>query len=603
MIALLLAGLTITSEPPRVQLGETAKARLLLEAPSAPRLSASTGRIEGLRAGGEGRWEADYLPPDESVPQLALISAVAGGEVALFALPLWGQGDAVVKTRPRARFEVRIGEQRYPAVADEKGNAMVPVNVPPGVTAAQHGLQSIDLHVPPMRLVHAALDREKATADRQESVQVLLFAVAADGSPRSDARFSLRASRGEISAPRARQPGVYEAAWTFAPGPPGRALLSAALSDAPGLAAQVALELEAGRVASLQLRADRERLVAGEGGFGVRAIALDARGNPSAEQLQLETTLGEVRGTGADARVEVPASFGGSTELRVRAHPAGRPEPSAELVLPLVPGAPEQAEIEVPRRLLHADGVTGYPVRVRIADRFGNPVADARPEVLADPGSVTVAENPDQGAYLATILPPRSSERTFSTIAVRAGAAQARARLELLPGLHLLALSPRLGLLTNFSGFTSPVAAFEASLRTNRWGPELAFSADISFAVQNAGGSSPQGVVARTHTDWIAASLGVAWRLPVAPATRAWVGAGPQLTTVLTRIELAGLPPQSGVAVVPGAYLAAGAERRFRSLLPFVELRGSISADPALPTLHGALRALALTAGCRFELL
>ena len=42
MIALLLAGLTIASEPPRVQLGETAKARLLIEAPSEPRLSVST---------------------------------------------------------------------------------------------------------------------------------------------------------------------------------------------------------------------------------------------------------------------------------------------------------------------------------------------------------------------------------------------------------------------------------------------------------------------------------------------------------------------------------------------------------------------------------
>jgi hypothetical protein len=81
------------------------------------------------------------------------------------------------------------------------------------------------------------------------------------------------------------------------------------------------------------------------------------------------------------------------------------------------------------------------------------------------------------------------------------------------------------------------------------------------------------------------------------------VGGGPQLTTVLTRTALGGLPAQTGVALVPGAYLAAGLERRFHGLLPFVELRGSISADPALPTLHGALRALSLTTGCRFELL
>ena len=77
MIALLLAGLTIASDPPRMQLGETPKARLRIQAPSEPRLSASTGRIENLRPAGDGRWEADYLPPDDSVPQLALIASVA----------------------------------------------------------------------------------------------------------------------------------------------------------------------------------------------------------------------------------------------------------------------------------------------------------------------------------------------------------------------------------------------------------------------------------------------------------------------------------------------------------------------------------------------
>jgi len=603
VIALLLAGVTIASDPPRVQLGETAKARLRVQAPSEPRLSASVGRIENLRAAGDGRWEADYLPPDDSVPQLALISATAGGEVALFTLPLWGQGDAVVKTRPRARIEVRIGEERFPAIADQTGTAVVPVNVPPGVTAAKHGLQSIDLHVPPLRLVHVTLDREKVRADRAESVRVLLFAVGPDGVPRRDARFSLRATRGQISAPRARAAGVYEAAWTFAPGPSGRARLSAELAGATDQPGEFAVELEAGPATSLRLRADRERLVAGEGGFTAHAVALDAAGNPSAEPLHFETTLGEVRGGSSEVRVEVPSSFGGRTELRLAVHPSGRPEPAAEIALPLSPGEPEVAEIELPRRALHADGVTRYPVLVRIADRFGNPVEDARPEVLADEGSVSLPARPEGGAYVATYLAPLSRERTFSTIAVRAGAAQARARLDLLARIRPLALSPRLGLLTNFSGLTSPVAAFETSLRTNRWGPELAFSADLSYALQNAGGSSAQGVVARAHTDWIVASLGVAYRLPLAPSTSAWVGGGPQLTTILTRTQFGGLPAETGAAVVPGAYFAVGAEKRFGSFLPFAELRASVSADPALPNLRGALRAFAFTLGNRFELL
>jgi len=602
MIALLLAALTLASDPPRIQLGETTKARLRIEAPSEPRVSASAGRIENLRADGEGRWSADYLPPDDSVPQLAVISAVAGGEVAFFTLPLWGQGDAVVKTRPRARIEVRIGEERFPAVADATGTAVVPVNVPPGVTAAKHGLQSIDLHVPPLRLVHVALDREKVRADREERVQVLLFAVTPSGVPRPDARFSLRATRGVISAPRARKAGVYEASWTLPPGPSGAARVSAELSDAPDLPSEASLALEPGPAASLRLQADRERLVAGEEGFTARAIAVDAAGNPSTEPLRFEATLGEVRGNGPEVRVAVPASFGGRTELRLLAHPAERPAPSAEIALPLSPAEPGVAEIELPRRALRADGVTRYTVRVRIADRFGNPIRDALPEVLVEDGG-TLPARPEGGSYVATYLAPASRERAFATIAVRAGAAQARARLDLLPQIHPLALSPRVGFLTNLSGLSSPVFAFESSLRTHRWGPELSFSADLSYALQNAGGSSAQGVTARAHTDWIVAAAGVALRVPLALSGHAWIGGGPQVTTIVARTQLAGMPAETATAVVPGAYLAAGAERRFGPFLPFAEVRGSISADPSLPNLRGALRALALTVGYRFELL
>ena len=70
-----------------------------------------------------------------------------------------------------------------------------------------------------------------------------------------------------------------------------------------------------------------------------------------------------------------------------------------------------------------------------------------------------------------------------------------------------------------------------------------------------------------------------------------------------SRTQLGGLPAETGTAVVPGAYLAAGVERQFGAFLPFAEVRASVSADPALPNLRGALRALALTLGYRFELL
>jgi hypothetical protein len=602
MIALLLATVAIASEPPRVQLGETARTRLRIHAATEPRMSASVGRITKLRGDVTDQWVADYIPPDDTVPQLAIISAVSGDEIAFLALPLWGQGDAVVKTRPRARIEVQIQSEKYRAISDATGTAVVPVNVPPGVTAAKHGLQSIDLHVPPLRLVHVTGDRDKARADRAETVRLLLFAIRPDGSPRDGARFLVRPSRGSVAQPQPRAPGVYEATWTLPAGPVGGASVSVALEESPALTAQTSLAVEAGPVASLRLVADRARIVAGEREITARAVAVDENGNPSTEPLQFESTVGELRATGTEARIEVPSSFDGHSELRLTAHPASRPQPSAELVLPLVPAEARTAEIDVLPRNVHADGSTAFPVHLRILDRYGNPIPDAPLEVTADGGSVAPPQRSGGGVYVASYQPPLSYEHGTATIAVRSGAAEARARIDLLPQVRTVALSPRIGVLTNFAGLTSPVAAFETSLRTHRFGPELSFSAEISYAFQNAGGSSPDGITARAHTDWITAAVGAAWRAPLGARFHGWIGAGPQLTIIVARTQVAG-GSQTDAAAVPGAYLGVGIERRVRSFLPFAEARISVSADPGLPNLRGALHAYALSLGCRFEML
>ena len=603
MIALLLAALAISSDPPRVQLGETGRTRLRFRAPTEPRVSASAGRIAKLRSEGADQWVAEYLPPDDTIPQLALISAAAGGDAAFLVLPLWGQGDAVVKTRPRGRIEVQIEGEKYPAIADDRGTAVVPVNVPPGVTAAKHGSQSIDLHVPPLRLVHVTADRDTANADRAEAVRLLLFAVRPDGSPRDGARFVVRPTRGRVEAPRQRAPGIYEASWTLEPGTVDRASVSVALEESPSLTAECTLALVAGPIASLRLVADRARIVAGERELAVRATALDAKGNASAEPSRFESTVGEVRRRGTEVRVEVPSSFEGRSELRLTARPASREQPSAELVLPLVPAEARSAEIDVLPRNVHADGSTAFPVRLRILDRYGNPIPDAQLEITTDGGSVALPARYDSGSYVATYQPPLSYDHGSATIAVRSGAAEARARVDLLPDVRRVALSPRIGLSTNFSGLTSPVVAFETSLRTHRLGPELSFSAEISYAMRNAGGSSPDGITARAHTDWITAAVGVAWRAPLWGQFVGWTGAGPQLTAIVARTQVAGTPSQTNLAVVAGGYLAAGIERRVRSFLPFAEARISVSADPNLPNLHGALHAYALSLGCRFEML
>ena len=213
LIALLALALHIAADPGYLQLGAGTTARVTIEVPegaSGLRLSASAGAIGEAIRQADGTYAATYTPPDETVPQVAILAAIArterGPEAAYAAVPLWGEGDAVVKTRRHASIEVSIGDQTFgPVKADATGTALVPVVVPPGITAARHGDRDIDLHIPPQRRVHLALGGEPVLADRENQVDVFVFEVDAAGSPARSPSFTLRTSRGAVARSRSEQ--------------------------------------------------------------------------------------------------------------------------------------------------------------------------------------------------------------------------------------------------------------------------------------------------------------------------------------------------------------------------------------------------------------
>src|SRR2546426_9390279 len=163
----------------------------------------------------------------------------AAGEVAWSALPLWAEGDAVVKTRPRGRITVEIGSQTFgPVIADPRGEAIVPVVVPPGVTQARQGKRMIPLGVPPTRTVHVAFGETGGAADRAQAVAVYAIATTADGAPRRGAAIRLRSSRGALSALHEVAPGLYQSRLSLEAGAPGEVQVTAAPADPPPLVCQ-----------------------------------------------------------------------------------------------------------------------------------------------------------------------------------------------------------------------------------------------------------------------------------------------------------------------------------------------------------------------------
>ena len=171
------------------------------------------------------------------------------------------------------------------------------------------------------------------------------------------------------------------------------------------------------------------------------------------------------------------------------------------------------------------------------------------------------------------------------------------------PRLARLAISPKLGALSNFARLTSPMAALEASLRSDRFGPELALSAEMAWSYVSRQQDIGQMGTAQARDDFFALSTQLSVRVPLGDRTTLWAGAGPSLQAVASRLQLGSEPRVSESGLVPGAIVSVGVERRFKLAVPFAEARWSWHRDPGLSTLSGAVSAFSLVLGNRFELL
>jgi len=602
-----LIAVALSAEPSLLHLGWDARASVRVEAQEQPVVSASVGRVEKLRPAGAGSWVAEYVPPDDELPQVAILTAIAGGEIGWMAIPLWGAGDAVVKTRPGGRITVDIAGQTFgPAVADAGGHALVPVEVPPGVREARHGKRVIPLNVPPSRTVHLAFGAAGRSADQPQTIAVYAVAVTAAGEPRSGAQISIRTSRGTISAVRERAAGLYEASLSLQPGPPGPVRVSAALEDGPRFVAHAVLTLGGGPAQRIAISSDRDAIGADDPQARLHVTARDRAGNAPGEDLAFETTAGTLDIKAArpgewDLTVSVPPAFGGRRFVEVRAQGAAT---AAAQVLPLAAGPAEVVTFENPLPKVIADGASRVRFPVQLRDRYGNEVSGVQPELSVDQGLAQLEEA--GGALFASYLPPLLDHRSGAVLSLRAGKASGSAQVTLLPDQRAVAVSPKVGMLSNFSGFSAPLFGVEGALRTDRFGPQLSLSLEADYAHREQSEMVRVGtldVLAGSRLDLVLVHLSAAWRLGVDEHSTLFIAAGPSAAGYWTRVTAADAPERRGFAVAPGAHATLGLERRLRLFVPFAEARAAWISSPGLPMLTGPLRTLTLFLGVRIEAL
>lgn len=592
--------LQVSAEPARLVLGRDPGADLVIQVPpeiEAISVSASAGRIEGVRRLPAGGFAARFRPPDERFPQVAIIAVTAHGPSGpldgWLAIPLSGQGDARVRASPGQTITLRIGDRTFgPGVAGEDGLAVIPVVVPPGVREAHHGFRPVDLHVPETTLVHAVAHRATVQADRAEQVRVVAYVVAPHGAARRGDVPVFEPSRGSVSV-SPREAGAFEVVWTLPPGAVGEERLAVRLAGAPASKALVRVGAQPGPPATVALSFAPDAAVpAGDARpeVVVTARVVDAAGNTTAGgPLEVGADAGELsrtveRAPGVyEARLEVPRRFGGRREIQVTARgDAGKL--SGARALPLVPGPPASARVE--RRVLVADGSREASLRVVVLDRHGNAVTSV-PAVTAALGRVLDVALDGEGASRVRYLPPAVEWRSEERLALEVGSVRAEGTVVLVPPRSRDAVIVAAGVAAGRAGALGPRAALavERDAALAPLGLDLSWRLEAEWTSLGRRSSPDDGGPRSALTSRAGALLlGASVRRELGAVT-AWASGSAGL------VYEASSPGERGAA--PAGRLALGLGWPQRRGVPFVEA-SLLAAD------RGALPVFALSAGFRF---
>jgi hypothetical protein len=563
-----------------------------------PEVGASVGAVSGVRVVTPGQAEAEYRPPGEGRPQVAIVTAACGDRHGWTTIPIVGRGVAIARTDPGASISVTIGTRAFgPAVAGADGSARVTVEVPPGVRFAYQGERPLDLRVPPARHVHVVLDSPELRADREEVVRVRAYAITPAGARRPGAPLRLAASEGALSDPAEVEPGLWLARWTLPPGRSGTVRLEARLDDDPGPAAAAEAERRPGPPSRIALAPDRAVAVAGEPPVQVDVSVVDAAGNPTAADLRVEPeeAVLDVRETERGrwaVGLAVPEQLLGRAALEVSVA-AGDARAAARIAL--APGPAFTLDVVPGARDVVADGEASVALRVELHDRFGNPVPEPPPAATSGQPAEVSTERDGEG-FRVTVRPRRRLEPGEDTLTITGAG-----RTELLP-VTLRSPEPRVALAARAGwlaagALRSPYGSLEATV----W-PFAAYGVSLeagAFGDERVDQVSASGgaVALRGEVRYLPVVLSARWRTTPWRATVLLAGAGALVAPVAAEAQVAGQPAVGETGVAAGAQLTFAAGRRLGAGMAFLEARATWIGDPGIEPVHGRVLALGVVAG------
>jgi hypothetical protein len=626
LLLLALGAIDVHIEPVEVTLGKDADARIDVVVHGADgkapvhaklRLTTSVGEISSVKEIEGGHFRAQFIPPKERFPQVALLLAEAeiDGQQSRrwLALPLRARATLDIETKPRATVTVAVGNQNLgPAVANAKGRLSLPAIVPPGLATANvravdragnSTVKPLDLKPTPYARVRSVFLAGWASWSLPAEIEV--FAVEADGKPLADAAtLKGTAKLGALSTPEPRGEGVFIFRYQ-APDDvrKGHDDVTIALNGWP-IAENLGVSLRPGAPVKVALSFSPNSFVAGSSQpVHVEAAVVDAHGNvvPSA-RATLSTDIGTVESMKEGDVIRLPDSFAGKKEATVQAK---TDVAVGVAVLPLKPAAVASDELTLDRDRLRA----GEPLEGRLVlrDRFGNPVEGAHPDVLTPAGRKANVEDTGGGMYLVHLAGSPDDPPGPMTLEVQtAGASLGHSpEIVLLHYERPWAVSVGLALSgqSNFNKADSLAPRLTFGLRLGQTPVEIILDVEggiysnfTSASAINESGCTCVGGSLKAF----AAAAGVRYWVPLTVnfSLQLSVVAGAQRNWATFSIGTAEQPPPFTVPLIRGAagvsyYALAG---RFALQLEYT-YAGYVSAPASDNTIEGNLRGVGLALG------
>jgi hypothetical protein len=352
-------------------------------------ISVNVGQASAIEELGGGVYRANYEPPDDPYPQVALIMVanprgarldrVAVGRAVI---PITARIELPGRTEPGTRVQMSVAGRTFgPVSAERSGDFKLPILVPPGFgqglaisidRVGNRRQRSVDLYLPETNQLGLWAHPLHLLADGRSRAVLLVTTIDRYGHPADLGEVRLRAESGQVSGLRRLARGLAVASYTA---PERRGTGSDRIEVRfPGggqkSQAAVQISLSPGPAARLELTAPEALAADGRTLGELGLLVTDGQGQPAAgKRVEFLTSLGEIvdpseRSPGvhvAGLRVgREPAGWLARVEARVADPPGERP-----------------GRILVGEDGLRSDPDSGLVLEAVLVDLAGAPVAGA----------------------------------------------------------------------------------------------------------------------------------------------------------------------------------------------------------------------------------